>query len=373
MGVRANLAATLAIGAFDVVHGFEPGLPSLSSAALLEAETTTAATFFSTERIAVPAAQEPAREAARPRRRAARHLGRARSSARPSAFPATTRRSRSASTSELFAPGAKRKVDRRRARARAERRRPRPCSGSCRTLPGWEVVLARTAPLTRRPTIPVAASRRSRPHAVARQARGAPHDARRGGRSSSRRRAAARGCCSRRRPRGARSPSRPGSPISPSSRRRPSARLAEDDGAPRERRRRGARAAEASIASTHARRAARERLHDRGQPAATESRPPTQPTATRSPTATGSSSTSTCTRTGRTTARSSRRALIDHAEAEGLGAIAVTDHNVFGGALETVELAPRPRADRDPRRGGEDRQPGRGDRPLPRARRSRAG
>ena len=33
--------------------------------------------------------------------------------------------------------------------------------------------------------------------------------------------------------------------------------------------------------------------------------------------------------------------LIDHAEGEGLGAIAVTDHNVFGGALETVELAQR--------------------------------
>ena len=33
------------------------------------------------------------------------------------------------------------------------------------------------------------------------------------------------------------------------------------------------------------------------------------------------------------------QALIDHAEAEGLGAIAVTDHNVFAGALETVELA----------------------------------
>src|SRR6185503_103057 len=32
-------------------------------------------------------------------------------------------------------------------------------------------------------------------------------------------------------------------------------------------------------------------------------------------------------------------ALLDHAEAEGLGAIAVTDHNVFTGALEAVELA----------------------------------
>ena len=31
--------------------------------------------------------------------------------------------------------------------------------------------------------------------------------------------------------------------------------------------------------------------------------------------------------------------LLDHAEADGLGAIAVTDHNVFGGALEAVELA----------------------------------
>ena len=31
--------------------------------------------------------------------------------------------------------------------------------------------------------------------------------------------------------------------------------------------------------------------------------------------------------------------LVDHAEAEGLGAIAVTDHNAFGGALETVDEA----------------------------------
>jgi predicted metal-dependent phosphoesterase TrpH len=31
--------------------------------------------------------------------------------------------------------------------------------------------------------------------------------------------------------------------------------------------------------------------------------------------------------------------LLDHAQAEGLGAIAVTDHNVFAGAEEAVELA----------------------------------
>src|SRR5439155_18911939 len=31
--------------------------------------------------------------------------------------------------------------------------------------------------------------------------------------------------------------------------------------------------------------------------------------------------------------------LVDHAEGQGLGAIAVTDHNVFGGALEAADLA----------------------------------
>src|SRR5205807_3875958 len=31
--------------------------------------------------------------------------------------------------------------------------------------------------------------------------------------------------------------------------------------------------------------------------------------------------------------------LLDHAEEQGLGAIAITDHNRFGGALEAVELA----------------------------------
>ena len=63
------------------------------------------------------------------------------------------------------------------------------------------------------------------------------------------------------------------------------------------------------------------------------------PTAIRSASASGSSPTCTCTRTGRTTARSRPPSSSTYAEAEGLGAIAVTDHNVFGGALEAVELA----------------------------------
>ena len=110
MGVRANLAATLALGAFDVVHGFEPGLPSLSSAALLEAETTTAATFFSTERIAVAAAQEPAREVPRPRRRAARHVRARRSSGPRSGIPGDYQTVPLGVDTEAFAPAAKRKL-----------------------------------------------------------------------------------------------------------------------------------------------------------------------------------------------------------------------------------------------------------------------
>jgi hypothetical protein len=40
--------------------------------------------------------------------------------------------------------------------------------------------------------------------------------------------------------------------------------------------------------------------------------------------------------------------LLDYAEAQGLGAIAVTDHNVFGGALEAVELARERRSSSSP-------------------------
>ncbi len=154
MGVRANLAATLAIGAFDVVHGFEPGLPSLSSAALLEAETTTAATFLATERIAVhPRKHQRAKFLARVDALLGTSDAAIERASEPS--PATTRRSRSGSTPRRslrqenessiiveLAPGQS-------AVARAVLR-------NLPTLPGWEVVLARTAPLTRRPTIPAA-------------------------------------------------------------------------------------------------------------------------------------------------------------------------------------------------------------------------
>ena len=54
VGVRASLSLALARGRFDVVHGFEPGLPSLSYLALRDSAALTAATFFSAERLGYP-------------------------------------------------------------------------------------------------------------------------------------------------------------------------------------------------------------------------------------------------------------------------------------------------------------------------------
>ena len=72
VGVRASLSLALARGRFDVVHGFEPGLPSLSYLALRDSAALTAATFFSPEPARLSARPRAAREAAGARRRAAR-------------------------------------------------------------------------------------------------------------------------------------------------------------------------------------------------------------------------------------------------------------------------------------------------------------
>jgi hypothetical protein len=55
VAVRANLRLALTKGRFDVVHGFEPGLPSLSYLALTSTDALTAATFFSVDRLVYPA------------------------------------------------------------------------------------------------------------------------------------------------------------------------------------------------------------------------------------------------------------------------------------------------------------------------------
>src|SRR5262249_6422705 len=57
VGVRANLSLALSAGDFDVVHGFEPGLPSLSYVALRETRALSVASFFSAERLGYPLAK----------------------------------------------------------------------------------------------------------------------------------------------------------------------------------------------------------------------------------------------------------------------------------------------------------------------------
>src|SRR2546427_2007005 len=54
VGARANLSLALALGRFDVVHGFEVGLPSLSYLALRDAQALTVASFLSPERLGYP-------------------------------------------------------------------------------------------------------------------------------------------------------------------------------------------------------------------------------------------------------------------------------------------------------------------------------
>src|SRR4051794_21772219 len=167
MGVRATLAATLALGAFDVAHGVEPGLPSLSSAALLEAETTTAATFFSTERIAIPPRKH---QRAKFLARVDALLGTSAEAIAIAAerFPGDYQPVPLGVDTEEFAPAAKRElivVE----LAPGQSSIAREVLRLLPTLPGWEVVLARTAPLTRRPTIPQALRDRAHVRSLVKQ------------------------------------------------------------------------------------------------------------------------------------------------------------------------------------------------------------
>jgi predicted metal-dependent phosphoesterase TrpH/glycosyltransferase involved in cell wall biosynthesis len=54
VGVRANLELVLDRGRFDVVHAHEPGLPSISYIALRDAHALSVATFHSSERLGYP-------------------------------------------------------------------------------------------------------------------------------------------------------------------------------------------------------------------------------------------------------------------------------------------------------------------------------
>jgi len=165
VGVRANLRLALARGGFDVVHGFEPGVPSLSYLALTAADTLTAATFLSTQRLSYPPS------------RARRDRFRARVDAllatSPEIASAAAERFEGDYTvvpcgvdTELFAPARKRRL----VTIELEpggRTLTRALTRLLASLPGWEASLVHTKPLGFRPSIP----RKLRPRARVRRVR----------------------------------------------------------------------------------------------------------------------------------------------------------------------------------------------------------
>src|SRR5262245_49339966 len=153
VGVRTNLAVALGSGRFDIVHGFEPGLPSLSYLALRDAHALTVATFLSPERLAYPPAKT----------RRERLLGRLDALLAPSDETAAAAAERFPGSYELvplgvdldlFAPAReKRNVVVLECRA-AERPLLRALARELAAQPDWELVLLRTRPLGTRPPLP---------------------------------------------------------------------------------------------------------------------------------------------------------------------------------------------------------------------------
>jgi glycosyltransferase involved in cell wall biosynthesis len=330
VGVRANVATALRRGDFDVVHGFDPAMPGLSYVALLEAETTTAATFVDPERLGFPAR----------RNHRDRLLARIDTLVATSDEVATRAAERFPGAFtvvppgvdlDLFRPGRKRNLVVIETSA-AGLAVVRSALRALRSMPGWEAVLLRTARLAARPSIPirlrdrihvrtaVSASARSellRPAAIVVPS---PEGLRR-----LREEAAAAGCAL---------VEPPGVLAQPELAAAALLRLAED----RDARERDASARRASVAGASFADVA-EQLEGLYSAAARRRRPArtheTEPLADREWIVADlhmhTNHSHDCS--------IEPAALLDHAEAEDLGAIAVTDHNVFTGALEAVELA----------------------------------
>src|SRR5438270_7663872 len=109
LGVRANLAQALAQGRYDVVHGFEPGLPSLSYLALRDADALTVATFASPARLGYPPARSQ-REKLLGRLDALIALSESTRAAAEERFPGDYRVISTGVDAELFSPAPKRQT-----------------------------------------------------------------------------------------------------------------------------------------------------------------------------------------------------------------------------------------------------------------------
>jgi hypothetical protein len=331
VGVRANLELALGRGGFDIVHGFEPGLPSLSYLALRDAAGLSVATFFSPERLGYPPARA-ARERLLGRIDALTAVGEDVAEAAALRFPGEYRVLPAGVDLDLFKPARKRNVAVLEWRS-TDRPLIRSALGVLEELDGWELVLLRTKPLTGRPYVPRGLRERVRLR-LGREGRSrAPIFAEASifvpspdGLRRLRVEAAAAGAAVA---------LPPGLEEQPELGAAELARLAED----KDYRTRVADAGRAAAEQQSFAELAREldelygRLATRRRRRAAPT--PTDPLADRDWILADLHMHTSWSKDCRVPVAD----LLDAAEARGLGAIAITDHNVFGGALEAVELA----------------------------------
>jgi predicted metal-dependent phosphoesterase TrpH len=328
VGVRASLSLALARGRFDVVHGFEPGLPSLSYLALRDSAALTAATFLSAERLGYPPGRAQ-RERLLARVDALLATNEAVAEAAAIRFPGRYELVPHGIDPELFAPAAKKRVVVLEWR-QTERPLLRALVRELAEQPSWELVLLRIRTPASRPTV----SRRLRERMRVRTARtGAA-------RAEILRSAAIFVPAVEGLPRliaeaqtaGAAIAAPPGRDAQPELAAAETARMIEDQAFRERRAAEGLAAARTqtigaladSVEEVYGRLASRRR-------APTTRRAHDERDWILADLHLHTSWSHDCS--------IDVDELLDHAEAQGLGAIAVTDHNVFGGALEAVERA----------------------------------
>jgi predicted metal-dependent phosphoesterase TrpH/glycosyltransferase involved in cell wall biosynthesis len=152
IGVRANLDLALARDRFDIVHVHEPGVPSLSYLALRDTRGLAVATFHSAERLGYPPGKKQ-REKLLGRVDALTATSRATADAAAARFPGDYRVLPLGVDRALFEPAPPR------ARFVVEWRaedlpRLRAVFRALGSLPGWQVVVLRTTTLAGRPYVP---------------------------------------------------------------------------------------------------------------------------------------------------------------------------------------------------------------------------
>ena len=328
VGVRANLSLALQQGHFDVVHGFEPGLPSLSYLALRETDALAVATFASPNRLGYPPARSQ-REKLLARLDALVALTERTRAAAEERFPGDYRLLSHGVDTTLFAPAPKEQLIVVELRPN-ERPIARGAMELLHELPGWEVVLLRTRPLISRPAIPRSLARRVVIRTARDGASRAPQLNRAAifvpgidGLARVRLEAQAAGCALA---------EPPGRDLQPELSAAAAARLAEQ---PELRAATGAAARAEAESQTFAA-VAGELAELYGHVTRRRrQRRTSEPLAGRPWIVADLHMHTSWSHDCAVDATE----LVDHAEAEGLGAIAVTDHNVFGGALEAADYA----------------------------------